>query len=318
VKRALIALLLLAACDYGSAAGGKTKVSPKDPVGPKPQPTQDSGAKPPEPEPVAPAITKLPGFDLSALPAPRRQAFLEAVGQEVSPCDRPETVASCVVNNPQCADCSYLARAAYRLARDGVEEVDASRLGQFMTSLREAMVAPVRSFDITGSPTRGAGPITVVEFADFQCPHCAELHEQLELLLPQIEPKVKFTFKNFPLPKHLFAEPAARASLAANKQGKFWEYQDLLFTRQEKISQENLFAWAEELKLDMTKFKADFESKELIDQVARDRKEAEAAEIPGTPALFIEGRLYGDQLTPEAIRDAIDFAAMKKGAPAPR
>jgi protein-disulfide isomerase len=320
VKTRTLALLstLLVACSGGPSTKDK---KPKG-VEPKPDPKTPSAAAatPAEPDrPKRPAISSLPGFDLAVLPDESRDAFLEAVTSETSPCDRPETVAACVAKNPGCMECPYLARAAYRLARDG--EPRAEELAQLMDAIKEALAAPKKTFDLKGVPMRGDpnAKVAVVEFADFQCPHCAELAKQLKGVFPVSDKKVAFYFKNFPLPTHDKAELAARAALAAGRQGKFWEYESLLFERQLEISEEKIKAWATELGLDAAKFATDLASKELADQVARDREEAKKAELAGTPVLFIDGTLYKDLLTPEAILDAIDLAIAKKaqGGPTP-
>lgn len=108
-------------------------------------------------------------------------------------------------------------------------------------------------------------------------------------MLKQNEKTVKIVFKNLPLPNHKEAEPAALAALAADKQGKFWEYHDKLFA-EEKIELVDLDRIAKELGLDMDKFKKDMASTELQSQLQADMVEAQQFGITGTPTIFINGR----------------------------
>ncbi len=108
-------------------------------------------------------------------------------------------------------------------------------------------------------------------------------------MLKQNDKTVKIVFKNLPLPKHKEAGPAALAALAADKQGKFWEYHDKLFA-EEKIELVDLDRIAKELGLDMDKFKKDMASSELQNQLRADMLEAQQFGITGTPTIFINGR----------------------------
>lgn len=325
MKRALLSvLLLLAACDTSKPKDQpKTDSSKLTPAVTQEPGTPAPGKTPPQPTPQpAPTlgVKVLPGFDLDALPEPRRNAFLAAVNETPSPCDRPETLAACVANKTECAECGYLARGAYRAARDLAEPPDANALGLYLEEMSTSLTAPQVTLDLSNVPKLGQGPVELVEFADFQCPHCAETSEKLDRMLPELNNKVTFYFKNFPLPSHNLAEPAARATLAAGRQGKFWEMHHLIFKRQSLITKDSFSTWATELGLDAAKFKTDFEDPALAAQVARDRKDGEAAKLEGTPTFFIDGRKYSDMITPEAIKDAIDFALAKRalGGSAPK
>jgi protein-disulfide isomerase len=322
VKRFLfVGLMMIAACGETTSpevtkdnSGNTTK-----PVDVKKKNPENGGAlvnKLPDQRPEEPAIKSIPSIDLSALPAERKQVFLEVLNNEISPCDRPETLAACAVSKQSCLECGYMTRSLYRLTRDSELPPEKDQLSQFLGGLKESITAkPVAGFDLTNVVSLGKGPVVVVEYADFQCPHCAETHKTLKNLLPSVSDKITFYFKNFPLPSHTLAEPAARATLAAARQGKFWEMHHTIFERQEQITAEIFEVWAKELGLDVAKFKADFIAPEIAAQVARDRKESEAFGFRGTPSMLIDGRLYADQLTPDAIKDAFEFAAAKRAQP---
>ena len=108
-------------------------------------------------------------------------------------------------------------------------------------------------------------------------------------MLKQNEDTVKIVFKNFPLPKNDLAQPAAIAALAADRQGKFWEYHDKLFA-EEKITPESFDKIAEELGLDIAQFKKDQTSTPLSNHLNKDMKEAQSLGINGTPTIFVNGR----------------------------
>jgi len=100
---------------------------------------------------------------------------------------------------------------------------------------------------------------------------------------------VKLVFKNLPLKIHDMAEPAALAALAANKQGKFWEYHDKLFA-EEKITKSSINRIAKEINLDITQFKKDMSSEELRNHMNSDVVEATRLGVTGTPTIFINGK----------------------------
>jgi protein-disulfide isomerase len=108
-------------------------------------------------------------------------------------------------------------------------------------------------------------------------------------VLKQNTEKVKIAFKNLPLQMHDLAQPAALAALAADKQEKFWEYHDKLFA-EKKIEQASFDRIAEELGLDLVKFRIDLKSEALANQLRNDMVEAQQLGITGTPAVFINGR----------------------------
>jgi protein-disulfide isomerase len=108
-------------------------------------------------------------------------------------------------------------------------------------------------------------------------------------VLKQNTEKVKIAFKNLPLQMHDLAQPAALAALAADKQGKFWEYHDKLFA-EKKIEQASFDRIGEELGLDLVKFRIDLKSEALANQLRNDMVEAQQLGITGTPAVFINGR----------------------------
>ena len=101
--------------------------------------------------------------------------------------------------------------------------------------------------------------------------------------------EVKLIFKNFPLPMHPQAKPAAKAALAAQKQGKFWEFYDILFANQGSLSPEFYLKKATELGLNIDKFKADMASPEVAKQLETDIGDGKTLGVQGTPGFFVNG-----------------------------
>ena len=114
-------------------------------------------------------------------------------------------------------------------------------------------------------------------------------------MLEKYPQKVKMVFKNFPIRNHKLAQPAAKAALAAGKQGKFWEYHDKVFTNYNKLSESLLKQFAQELELDMNRFRKERGSKELASLINRDLREANRIGVRGTPTIFVNGKRLGQR-----------------------
>jgi protein-disulfide isomerase len=148
------------------------------------------------------------------------------------------------------------------------------------------------------APVKGprTASITIVMFSDFQCPFCARVISTLKQIEETYKGKVRFAFKNLPLPFHNNAALAAEAALAAQEQGKFWEYHDMLFTHQQELDRASLEKHAQALGLDLPKFKAALDSHKYKKRLEQESKEASAAGATGTPTFFINGKkLVGAQ-----------------------
>jgi len=158
------------------------------------------------------------------------------------------------------------------------------------------------------APVKGpaSAPITVVAWSDFQCPFCSRAVPTVRQVEEAYKGKVRIAFKQFPLPFHDKAHLAAEAALAANEQGKFWQMHDKLFANQQALDRPALEKYAQELGLDMAKFKAALDSGKFKDKVDAEDKEGAAFGVTGTPTFFINGtRLVGAQPF-ESFKAAID------------
>ena len=126
---------------------------------------------------------------------------------------------------------------------------------------------------------------------------------------------MQVVFKHMPLSNHAKAPAAHAASVAAQRQGRFWEMHDLIFGNQREMSPDKYFEYAQQLGLDVERFRTDFSSPEIKRQVDRDAKEAASLGVTGTPAFFINGRFLSGAKPFETFKKMIDEElARGKGA----
>jgi len=179
-----------------------------------------------------------------------------------------------------------------------------SRTGRTLTVYRLQFAAQI---DTSGSPFLGNpdAPVTVVLFSDFQCPYCAKMESTIARLLAAYPNEIKVVFKHFPLRNHRYAGLAALAAIAAQRQGKFWQFHDRLFAAQKELNQQKILAIATELGLDIKTLTADIGNKEVKEQLAKDITDGKKAGVSGTPTVFVNGR-EPDKPSFEAIKKLID------------
>jgi len=169
-----------------------------------------------------------------------------------------------------------------------------------------------------GYPSRGpaAAPVTIVEFADFECPFCGGFYPTLKLIEKNYADKVRLVYRQFPLTNmHPNAQKAAEASLCANEQGRFWEYYDALFSDQSRLSVPALKQTAQTLGLNSAAFNTCLDSGKHAATIQKDKDEARKIGVSGTPTVFINGRLLGGRSyaeVQEVIDDELQRTARRK------
>jgi protein-disulfide isomerase len=235
-------------------------------------------------------VVALKGIDTSALTARERADWSGAVSELLSPCaDQPVSIEQCVNEARACAGCAPAARFLVEQVRRGRTraQVDAAYRARFAAD-------QVKAIDLGDSPSKGApsAPVVIVEFADFECPACADKRPLLDKLVEEHAGKLRLVFKNYPLSMHQNAEKAARAGVAAHRQGKFWQLHALMFDNQADLSPGAVEKLAQKAGLDLARFRQDRDSEATADAVQRDRKQGEALNIDSTPSLFINGRKF--------------------------
>ncbi|MDD9936047.1 MAG: thioredoxin domain-containing protein [Myxococcales bacterium] len=156
--------------------------------------------------------------------------------------------------------------------------------------------------------------ITIIEFSDFQCPFCTRVNPTVAKIQETYGKDVRIVFKHNALPFHKEAQLAAEASLAARDQGKFWEYHDKLFANQKALKRPDLEKYAQELKLNMAKFKAALDDNRYKAETDEDQKLARSLGASGTPSFFINGRNLRGAQPFEAFKKVIDEELAKAKA----
>lgn len=183
-----------------------------------------------------------------------------------------------------------------------------------------APLAPEVAASIANSKGPSFGPenakVTVVEFSDFQCPYCSRAATAVDEIKKKYGDRVRFVFRQFPLPMHENARGAAEAALAANAQGKFWEFHDKMFQNQSKLSRESLEEFAKEAGMNVPEFKKALDGKTYAAEVDADMKLGESVSVQGTPTMFINGARVQNPTSFEAIAQQIDGALAGKPAAA--
>jgi protein-disulfide isomerase len=142
--------------------------------------------------------------------------------------------------------------------------------------------------------------IELVEYGDYQCPHCGHAYPIIKQAQEALGDKLKFVFRNFPLSEiHPEARLAAVAAEAASKQDKYWEMHDIIFENQQHLKKANLLEYARRINLDVSRFQEDLDSPDLMDLVEDDFESGVRSGVNGTPTFFVNGRKYGGSWEPE-------------------
>lgn len=171
----------------------------------------------------------------------------------------------------------------------------------------------VQKISVDDDPSRGSvtAPVTVVMFTDFQCPACSATHPVLQSVLAEYKDKIRFVVRDYPLTNlHPDAFKAAQAADAANAQGKFFEYTELLYKNQKSLDTASLKRFAAEVGLNQKQFDIDLDSGKFAAEVQKDMTDGNSYGIGGTPTVFING-VKVRQLSAQGFRDAIERALKK-------
>jgi protein-disulfide isomerase len=170
--------------------------------------------------------------------------------------------------------------------------------------------ATVRNVEPGDGPAIGGKKpkVTIVEWSDFQCPFCGRVEPTLKQILTTYKDDVRIVWRNEPLSFHPNAMPAAKAAMAAAKQGndKFWKMHDLMFANQSALSEAKYEEWAKEIGLNLPKWKADKESPEVMAAITKDSAYGTQMGADGTPSFFINGKFISGAMPFETFKPVID------------
>jgi protein-disulfide isomerase len=297
VAASLFAVVLLGAQCRGSEPGG-----PLQSATPAAAP---AAARPPDDGLTESEFAgRLPGIDPTGLTPKQRSDLSDLANDTFCPC-APMTVAGCVREVPSCRPATRLVELAKKMIVAGrpaatvLLHVEAY-YGSFATERRREVPA--------AGPRKGApeGKVTIVEFSDFECPACRAAHPALEAAVKAYPDKVTVVFKNFPLPMHTFAAPAAAAGEYAFEKGRFWPFADQLFENQQNLGEAGIKAHAKAAGLDPEATWKAASMPTYVDRVNADVAEGNTLQVTSTPTLFINGRQNLLPATPDYLAWTID------------
>jgi len=206
----------------------------------------------------------------------------------------------------------------YEAVRDKIlEKIRQVRIDRakatYVKALREQinvmteLAPPNADVEVANAFTRGPqhAKVTLVEFADYECPYCQKVAAEINKLQTDLGDKLAIIYKDFPLPMHSHAEKAAEAARCAGKQGKFWEYHDLLF-HSKQLDVDQLKEHAEALKLDSAQFDKCLDTGEQSAAVQHDRAEGMRLGLSGTPSFFVNGHFFSGAFDYKALRQIVE------------
>ncbi len=230
-------------------------------------------------------------IDLGNSPLDDRRVFCTYAKDLVVGACCQDTLHACLLAHPDCARARVLAAVGLAtIASGATEEAALAAAARYTGGLAYAARRPI---DLHAAPCRGKGPVTLVEFSDFDCPHCAGA-APLVLALEERFPKLRLCVLAFPLHPH--SELAAAAALFADRSGRYWAMSQALYESQdgrvglsEKAYIDSLVATGKEVGLSPAALRASLAGGGPLALVQRQSAQAQALKIPGTPAFFLDG-----------------------------
>jgi len=231
----------------------------------------------------------VPRIDLSDLTSEQRGVFVGVATEVFNYAGCQDTLAKCLAAGNKDPHALRMAALVKQLASEGftaspiIQTVEA-----YYASFEPGQRVPVKP---DNCPIAGKGPVTLIEFSDYQCPHCATAMAPLEELVSRSRKGVaRLCTKYFPFTSHPRARVAAACAEYARGKGKFWEMNASLFEHQEALEDEDLKRYAQQLGLDGEDMLKQVYAGKFDDQVEKNRREGMAAGVESTPTIFVDGR----------------------------
>lgn len=261
-----------------------------------------AAAKPVDDKPSANDDAWPAGIDPGKLDTFKRKVFDQVVNREPSACGKGHSLLYSVKRDSACRASFYAVRYLARLADSGLSD---SEIGQKLS--QRFRVPHVSYIDVSQAPRKGAqsGRVAIVEFADYECSHCKEAQKLMQQLLAKYPSDITVYFKHFPISSNN-ALNAALAAVAAQNQGKFWQFSEKIWENYDHLTPALLEGLAKEIGLDFSRWYGDVGSEEVRAHVQRDKTEARSLEIHRTPGIFVNGRRYTDEVDLPSLQDWID------------
>lgn len=153
-------------------------------------------------------------------------------------------------------------------------------------------------------------PATLVEYGDYECPHCAAAHLIVQDVRRRMGDRLRYAFRHFPLASlHPHAERAAEAAEAAAAQGRFWEMHDSLFAQPDALEDGDLVRRAAKLGLDVSQFTDELAAGQHLARVRRDFQSGIRSGVNGTPTFYINDERHDEAWDADSLVEALSQAA---------
>jgi len=230
---------------------------------------------------------KLPAtIDTKDLDDSEKALLAEVLTEQYDPCGKQRSFLASLADPATCDTAKRLGELAVTKVSYGLSKK------QIVKELlqEQARWAKKAEFDLDGVPVygqAGAGKRVIVEFSDFQCPHCKLASKPAKELAKKYG--AVLYAKQLPLEHHPLAKDAALMALAAHRQGKFWEVSALFFEHQDTLSPERLRELVREAGVDLARFDKDLADPAIAKTLERDLAEANRLEVGGTPTFYVDG-----------------------------
>lgn len=253
---------------------------------------------------------------LQALDDTRRNALLAALKTQKNHGTCNASIHDCLVQARPDPTAVRLANFAAFLLSKGTP---VQGLNKFFTQRAEFASGERREFDDAKAPSYGtpSAPIRLTEFGEFKCAMCDTMRPVLKKLVDDSNGALLLSFKHFPIMAHQGTMLASRASVAAQRQGKFWEMVELLFQDMGKNEEKDVLEMATRLGLDMSRFRTDLDDPEVTKFIRNDKVEGLNARVGYTPFLFINGKRYELRFDEDHLKDTINEEAERMGIAPP-
>jgi predicted DsbA family dithiol-disulfide isomerase len=247
------------------------------------------------------------GIDPATLKSEQIKVITEIYHKEFCYYGCADTIANCLKKHPDYKIVQRIAKLVVRLAK---QDMPAKAIAEELR-LRGRSAHPFRThkIDVSGLVARGdtKAPVTMVIFADFQCPFCRIMKPWLAKLTTEMKGMFKIYFMQFPLRGHREAVIASSVNVAAQKQNKFWEMHDCLYELpRDKLQLPNLLKCASKIGLNIKQLEKDMNTSQTLKRVSDERLLGLRLGVRGTPTLFINGKLYYGEKSESELRDRIE------------
>ena len=253
----------------------------------------------------ASVLNGIPGLDFSSLPSSAQRELANVFSDEFCYCGCPHTLGACLKTHPTCKHARRMAVLAASDAAAGVPAVEIIlNLSRYYSSFRE----PRQSFKVDENLCIGKkdAKVTMVEFSDFACPHCAAARPTLEKFARENSSTMRFCFTPFPLSSPT-SIPAAQAALFARDHQKFWEMHDLLFENQTRLlNADQIKALGSRLGLSVPELSKAIDSNKYADEIAAWKDAGNRAGVDATPTVFINGRKHRLSISPDTLQRTLE------------